>query len=118
MSAKSVRITFFTVLTCSRPKLELEPNWWPAETLSRDPRFVLKITNPGYSDWEADFTEAAFREMNEGFRSRAYEGVYRYPGWQKVIAPKMQLIDAALAGGLGEIAYVRVLVFEWESGLD
>jgi hypothetical protein len=42
---------------------------------------------------------------------------YASPDWQRVIQPQAQIIDGALAGGLGQLASVTVTVFEWESGL-
>jgi hypothetical protein len=55
--------------------------------------------------------------MHETFRAQTMSGLYAAPDWQKVIQPKIQAIDGALAGALGEISRINVHVSEWESGL-
>ena len=117
MAAKSVIIRFYKVGGSSEVALQIEPRWWDADELCKDPRFEMTNETGSYFDWSADLTAAEFRDMHEAFRPRATSRFYGAPDWQKIIQPQMQVIDGMVAGALGEISKVNVKVFEWESGL-
>jgi hypothetical protein len=117
VTAKSVVVTFRTVGGSSEPDLRIEPRWWDPEVLCADSRFKMTNETGSYLDWTATLTKDEFRVINEAFRSRAVSGYYASPDWQRIIQPQAQIIDGALAGGLGQLASVTVTVFEWESGL-
>ena len=115
MAAKSVLIKVFTEWG-SEPKLIIEPNWWYTPALCADKRFVCTNDTGSFFDWTADLSIEEFRELHERFRPLSLTSVYQYEAWQVIIRPKMQIIDAVLAGGVGRISHVNVRVYEWESG--
>jgi hypothetical protein len=117
VAAKSVLLQFYTLGGFSEPALRIEPRWWDADEVSRDPRFVISNDTGSYSDWNADLTDAEFQAMHDHFRSQATVGIYQSDDWQRVIRPQLQVIDGVLSGALGSISKVNVTVFEWESGL-
>jgi hypothetical protein len=117
MAAKSVTIRFYRVGGSDEPALRVEPRWWDADELCADPRFTMTNETGSYFDWSADLTVAEFRAMHEDFRPLATSSFYEAPDWQEIIQPRMQVIDGALSGALGEIEKINVTVFEWESGL-
>lgn len=110
------KYVWIKLIAMSGERLELEPRWWPAEELCRDPRFTRTNETGSYFDWDAKLTPAEFQELHDRFLEATRGGLFADPGWQKVIAPKLQLIDLALAGGIGTIDRCEVGVHEWESG--
>lgn len=116
MSARSVIIKLYSGIRLE-PALIVEPRWWNAEELCRDPRFVESNETGSYFDWEATLSIDEFKMLHERYRHAAQSGLFMLPDWQRVIGPMIQVLDAALAGGIGTITKIEVSVFEWESGL-
>lgn len=97
--------------------LNVEPRWWDADTLTKDPRFTGSNDTGSYPDWDADLTVEELRELHERYRPKASSGIYGFPEWQRRIAPDVAAIDSVLAGEKGELSGFHVLVFTWDSGL-
>jgi hypothetical protein len=117
MAAKSVTISFYGTTDASDAALCIWARWWDAEVLCADPRFTTTNETGSYFDWSADLSLVEFTNLHDMFRAKTMSGLYAAPDWQKVIQPKIQAIDGALAGALGEISRINVHVSEWESGL-
>lgn len=115
MAARYVWASFYTV-GATRPRLSMQLRWWDADALCRDPRFAHSNASGSYNDWSARLDEAAFRELYERFLPDALTGLYAGSGWRERIAPERQILEGALAGGLGALDHIEVGVHEWESG--
>jgi len=97
--------------------LDLEPMWWSADTLMRDPRFVEERDETGsYLDYTADLTVAEARQLHEQFREEAVTGLYGDEGWRERTHPLLHQLDAAFGPRAHEFGRFLVRVFEWESG--
>jgi hypothetical protein len=114
--AISIKISVHTI-GAMEAQLHLEPRWWPADELCRDPRFKHTNQTGSYGDWDAELSEEEFSELHERYRPLATGGVWSDPAWQKRIQPQLRILDAVLDGGLGTISCFHVCAFEWDSGL-
>lgn len=116
MTARAVAIRMYAGIR-PEPVLIVEPRWWSPAELCKDSRFKMSNETGSYYDWGATLTVEEFRELHERYRSDLKGGLYATSGWRAVIDPMVQVIDGALAGGVGTISHIEVTVFEWESGL-
>lgn len=99
------------------PLLDLEPFWWDADALTRDPRFVEERDETGsYFDYTADLTASEARQLHDKFRSEAVTGLYGDEAWSDRTVPLLQQLDEAFGSRAHEFGRFLVRVFEWESG--
>ncbi len=89
------------------PGWSLEVPWWNERELMNDPRFQDVSEDLSYIDYEAILAVEETQALAEKYRPRALP-------WMEERAKEL---DQKLAGSDAPIARVRVLVFEWESGL-
>lgn len=111
MTMTLVHLNFYKV-GALRPGLVLEARWWDTDELCKDPRFIQSNDTGSYYDWDAELSVPDFQILHERYRVQMQTGLFAGDDWQKVIQPKMQMIEAALAGGLGTLSHIHVNVFE------
>ncbi len=57
------------------------------------------------------------RELHDHFKSHTKSGAYAYEGWQQVIQPRLEELDAVFTTRAQEFSRFRIQIFEWELGL-
>ena len=114
--AFSVRIIGISKKT-GKALLDMEPQWWRANQLEDDERFVM--SNDGsYFDYDADLSIEEMKDLHEQFKRAAItDTVYGSDQWQEIIQSKLELLDKALYSETDQYSHFHVTVFEWESGL-
>jgi hypothetical protein len=85
--------------------LELEPRWWSADELMKDPRFSVTCDMGSYYDYDLNLTLKEARVMHAHFKPRTETGL------------QMAALESALYEHADTLARFHVSVFEWESGL-
>ncbi len=91
----------------AEPEWSLEAPWWNERELMDDPRFRDVSKDLSYYDYEAILAVEEAQALAEKYRPNTLP-------WMEERAKEL---DQKLAGSDAPIARVRVLVFEWESGL-
>lgn len=114
--AFSVRIVGFSK-GAGKVLLEMEPQWWDADQLQEDDRFIASNDTGSYFDFDADMSVEEMKEIHERFRPAATSGVFENDEWQEIIQPKLKNLDEALYSSSGNYSHFHINVFEWESGL-
>ena len=89
------------------PEWSLEALWWNERDLMNDPRFQDVSKDLSYYDYEAILAVEEAQALAEKYRPNTLP-------WMEERAKEL---DQKLAGSDAPNARVRVLVFEWESGL-
>lgn len=98
------------------PWLMIEPKYWEAEELKRDPRFQFEPEMEGYDDYVAKLNTKQFAELQERFKSRIAGSLWDGESWRETIQAKVAMLDAAIVLSTQDWDYFVVTVFEWSSG--
>ena len=104
--AFSVKISGLTSADIG-PLWEIEAPWWEERELLHDERFKDVSEDSSYPDFEAVLTLKEAQDLADRYCPKALS-------WMK---ERVEILDRELANESGATAKVRVLVFEWESGL-
>jgi hypothetical protein len=90
--------------------LSEDPYWWDKNALMEDPRFTCKNETGSYFDFFADLSYAEARALHEKYRPEAN-------AWGDK-SPQLATLDALFARPASDFSRFRVLVYEWDTGLD
>jgi hypothetical protein len=77
-----------------------------------DPRFEYSNDTGSYADYTAILTPEEFRVLNDKYKPAVDDLV----SWSKRMLAEMSILDN-VADMVSEHDRIRVVVFEWESGL-
>jgi len=97
-----------------------DPRWlcgkFPAELLP----YIREINEDGYRDRFILITRDELAAWHTAALPTAFEGPYSYPGWRRVLEPKIEKLEELLGARPGRtiLRFFLVKWAEWESGLD
>ncbi len=112
----AIKITGYSK-TNHRMLMDVEPDWWNAEELVQDSRFIECIKRRFYRNYEADLSLEEVRDLHERYKNNVNTV-------QKFLCSKLrrasspcQKLHGVLFRAFDNYSHFRVEIFEQELGL-
>jgi len=93
----------------------LEPRWWNIDELKNSYPFEV-VGSHGYTDYVLYVKKQTFFQILNSQEKYRLNGFYSFDGWKQRIDKEMKELDDFIQK-LTDTQEVKILIFEWESGL-
>lgn len=99
-----------------KTEIEVEPSWWSMDDLLNKHDFSQEIDH-GYLDYYLHVNKSELKAIAKDQEKNLDKGIYSWPEWKRINSRKKEELNSLLDSITNDCP-IKILIYEWESGLD